>query len=111
MFWQRREQLPPEAYGPPAVVLDAGGVTAWRAGAVHSRILWSQIESVEIGVVTVPDMEYAEAFWLLVGEGVEFFAPVEIGVNAEQLTSCLLSLPGFDMESYRQAREAESKCQ
>ena len=102
-------ELPPEAYGPPAVVLDAEGVTAWLGGEAHSRILWSQIESVEIGIASAPDVGYSEAFWRLAGEGVEFFAPVEVMVNADQLSARLLVLPGFDTETYRRAREAESK--
>ncbi|MCA1849696.1 MAG: hypothetical protein LC672_01255, partial [Acidobacteria bacterium] len=79
----RKKQLPPEAYGPPAVVLDDEGVTLWLGGQVDSRILWSQLASVEIGIVTAPD--YSEAFWRLAGEGAEVVVPVEVIVNASQL--------------------------
>ena len=61
-------ELPPEAYGPPAVVLDAEGVTAWLGGEAHSSILWSQISLVEIEIVTAADLDYSEAFWRLAGE-------------------------------------------
>ena len=107
----RNKQLPPEAYGPPAVVLDAEGVTAWLGGEAHSRILWSQITLVEIGIVAAADLDYSEAFWRLAGEGVEFIAPVEVIVNANQLNDRLFTLPGFDMEMYRRAREAEAQGQ
>ena len=103
------KQPPPEAYGPPAVVLDAKGVTAWLGGEAHSRILWSQIALVEIGIVGATALDYAEAFWRLAGEGVEFIAPVEVIVNADQLRDRLFLLPGFDMETYRRAREAEAQ--
>jgi hypothetical protein len=104
-------ELPPEAYGPPAVVLDAEGVTLWLGGKADSRILWSQIALVEIGIVTAAESEYAEAFWRLAGEDVEFIAPVEVIVNANQLNDKLFTLPGFDMEMYRQARETEAQRQ
>jgi hypothetical protein len=90
-------------------VLDAEGVTAWLSGEAHSRILWSQITSVEVGIVTAPNLGYAEAFWRLAGEGVEFVAPVELIVNADHLNERLFTLPGFDMEAYRRAREAEAR--
>lgn len=102
-------QIPREAYGPPAVVLDAEGVTAWLSGEAHSRILWSQITSVEVVILTATNLDYAEAFWRLAGEGVEFIAPVEVIVNADQLNDRLFTLPGFDMEAYRRAREAEAR--
>jgi hypothetical protein len=101
-------ELPPEAYGPPAIVLDAEGVTEWLGGRAHSRILWSQLESVEIGVALAPDVGYSEAFWRLAGGGVEFIAPVELIVNADQLRTKLFALPGFDMGAYRRGREAEA---
>ena len=103
-----KTELPPEAYGPPILVLEAEGVTEWLNGQVHSRILWSQIESVEIGVAVAPGVSYSEAFWRLVGEGVEFFAPVELIVNADQLSARLFALPGFDTGAYRRGREAEA---
>jgi hypothetical protein len=93
------------------VVLDAEGVTLWLGGKADCRILWSQISLVEIGIVTAPDLEYAEAFWRLASEDAEFTAPVEVIVNANQLSDKLFSLPGFDKEMYRQAREAEAQGQ
>ncbi len=103
------EQVPPEAYGPPAVLLDDEGVTLWLAGRADSRILWSQIALVEIGIVTAAESEYSEAFWRLVGDDVELIAPLEIIANANQLNEKLFMLPGFDMEMYRLAREAEAQ--
>ena len=103
------KQIPPEAYGPPAVVLDDEGVTLWLGGKADSRIHWSQIDLVEIGIVTAADSEYAEAFWRLAGEDVEFIAPVEVIVNAIQLNEKLFMLSGFDMEMYGRAREAETQ--
>ena len=103
-----KTELPPEAYGPPALVLDAEGVTAWLSGQAHARILWSQIEAVEIGIVLAPDVGYSEAFWRLAGGGVEFFAPIELIVNADQLGARLFALPGFDTEAYHRGREAEA---
>jgi hypothetical protein len=102
-------QPPPEASGPPALVLDPQGVTAWLGGEPHSRILWSQVESAALEVITAPALDYSEAFWRLAGDGVEFVAPVEIIVNAEQLNQRLFSLPGFDVAAYRRAREAEAQ--
>ena len=109
MIVPHQEQLPPEAYGPPAVVLDDEGVTLWLGGKADSRILWSELDSVEIGIVTAPN--YSEAFWRLAGEGAEVIAPVELIVNASQLSERLFELPGFDAETYRRAREAESQGQ
>ena len=102
-------QPPPEASGPPALVLDSQGVTAWLGGEPHFRILWSQVESVAVEVITASSMNYSEAFWRLAGDGVEFAAPVEVIVNAEQLNQRLFSLPGFDTAAYRRAREAEAQ--
>jgi len=90
-------------------LLDAEGVTTWLACEAHSRILWSQITSVEAGIVTAANLGYAETFWRLAGEGVEFIAPVEVIVNADQLNERLFTLPGFDVEAYRRAREAEAR--
>ena len=101
-------ELPPEAYGPPALVLDAEGVTEWLSGQAHSRILWSQIEAVEVGVVLAPGTGYSEAFWRLAGDGIEFFVPVELMVNADQLRAKLFALTGFDVEAYQKGREAEA---
>ena len=104
-----KKQLPPEAYGPPAVVLDDEGVTLWLGGEAHSCILWAQLASVDIGIVAAPEMGYFEAFWGLSGEGAEVIVPVEVIVNADQLNDRLFKLPGFDTEMYHRAREAESQ--
>src|SRR5215472_5794414 len=104
-----KDQRPLEAYGPPAVVLDDEGVTSWLGGEPYQRILWSQIELVEVSIVTVPDADYSEAFWGLRGAGLQFAAPVEVVVNGDQLTEKLLALPGFDMGAYRRARDAEAR--
>jgi hypothetical protein len=101
--------LPPEAYGPPAVVLDSEGVTAWLGGEPRFRIKWSQIELVTVGVMAASDLGYSEAFWTLAGDGAELVAPVEVVVNAEQLNQRLFALPGFDMAVYRRALEAEAE--
>ena len=103
------KQPPPEAYGPPALVIDAEGVTAWLGRDALCRILWSQITLVEIAIVGATDLGYAEAFWRLSGEDVEFIAPVEVIVNADQLRDRLFMLPDFDAEMYRRAREAEAQ--
>lgn len=103
------DQYPPEAYGPPAVVLDEEGATVWLGGEAYSSILWSQLASVEIGIVTNPGLSYSEAFWRLAGGGAEVFAPVELIVNSARLNDRLFKLPGFDVEMYRRAREAESQ--
>ena len=55
------------------------------------------------------DLDYSEAFWRLAGEGVEFIAPVEVIVNANQLNDRLFMLPGFDVAMYHRAREAEAQ--
>jgi hypothetical protein len=88
-------QTPPEASGPPAVVLDSEGVTAWLEGEPRCRILWSQVESVAIEVITDPDLDYSEAFWMLAGGGAEFSAPIEVVVNAEQLNQEVVRAAGF----------------
>ena len=85
-------------------MLDAEGVTAWLGGEAHSRILWSQLMLVEIGIVTAADLDYSEAFWRLAGEGVEFIAPVEVIVNANELNDMLFILTFFNMEMYLRAR-------
>jgi hypothetical protein len=95
--------------GPPAVVVDDEGVTVWLAGEAHWRILWSQLASVDIGIEAVPEMGYFEAFWCLTGDGAEVVVPVEVIVNADELNNRLFELPGFDMEMYHRAREAEAQ--
>jgi hypothetical protein len=90
-------------------LLDDAGVTIWLGGKAHSGILWPQLTSVEIGIVTAPEMDYSEAFWRLTGECVEVVVPVEVIVNAAQLNARLFKLPGFDMEMYHRARDAESQ--
>ncbi len=102
-------QPPPEAFGPPAIVLDSAGVTAWLEGEPRFRVSWSQVESVSIEVMVNSDLNYSEAFWRLAGDGAEFAAPVEVIVNAEQLNQRLFALPGFDMVEYGRAREAEAQ--
>ncbi|HEY9401269.1 MAG TPA: hypothetical protein VIQ24_01155 [Pyrinomonadaceae bacterium] len=110
MKWSKLKRLLlPKGPGPPAVIVDDDGVTLWLGGKAHSRILWSQLTSVDIGIVTAPEMDYSEAFWGLTGDGAEVIVPVEVIVNAGQLNSKLFKLPGFDMEMYHRAREAESQ--
>ncbi len=102
-----QDSLPPEAFGPPAVVLDDAGVTAWLTGKPAFHIRWKQVEKVSI-TVTVYDTDWAEAFWSLTGAGQKLGAPVDMVVNADQLKDRLFALPGFDMTAYEQARQAES---
>ena len=101
------DSLPPEAFGPPTVVLDDDGVTAWLTGKPAFHIRWEQVERVSI-IVTVYDSDWAEAFWSLTGAGQEFGAPVDMVVNADQLKNRLFALPGFDMAAYERARKSES---
>ena len=95
--------------GRPTVVLDDEGVTLWLGDEEDSRILWTQLASVEIGIVGAPEMVYFEAFWGLTGDGAQVVVPVELIVNSELLNERLFQLPGFDMEMYRKAREAEAQ--
>ena len=100
---------PPEAFGPPAVVLDDDGVTAWLNGKPASHVRWAKLERLSIIVTVCAD--WSEGFWILTGAGQEFGAPVDLVVNADQLKDRLLALPGFDMTAYERARRAESDSQ
>lgn len=110
MKWSKLKRLLfSQGSGPPTVLLDDAGVTMWLGGKAYSRILWSQLTSLEIEIVTAPEMGYSEAFWRLTGECVEVVVPVELIVNADELNARLFELPGFDMEMYHRSREAESQ--
>jgi hypothetical protein len=98
----------PGPHSPPTLVLDIDGVTAWLGGEPAERIRWAEIEEIRIVISAVKELEYSEAFWILDGTGQSFAAPRELVVNGELLTKKLLGFPGFSVEAYRCALEAEA---
>ena len=94
---------------PPAVVLTDGGAEVHFDGVRQWGIAWSQVREIAVEVLVVADAGYSEAFWKLTGPGVEFGAPVEVVVGADEFNERLFAFPGFDHAAYQRAREAEEK--
>jgi hypothetical protein len=83
---------------PPHVTVDAEGVSA--SIPPGSRIRWADLERVDVS-------NAPECFWVLTGTRGRVVAPVEVVMGADELNACLLSLPGFDMDRFAEARLAE----
>jgi hypothetical protein len=96
---------------PPSVVLIDGGAEVQFDGVRQLGVDWSQVREIAIEVVIVATEGYSEAFWKLSGPGVEFGAPVELVVGADEFNARLFAFPGFDHVAYQRAREAEAKAQ
>ena len=94
--------------GPPTVVIDDLGAEVRYVDLDHPRIEWWQVREIAVDVVTAPELEYAEAFWSITGEGINWGAPVDIVVGADALRSRLFAFPGFDVSMYEQARQSEA---
>lgn len=76
-------------------------------GVPQWRIEWSQVRQVAVEITVAETLGYAEAFWRLTGEGVDFGCPVALVMGAEAFQARVFAFPGFDYAAYRQAREAE----
>jgi hypothetical protein len=96
---------------PPSVVLNDGGAEVQFDGARQWGVDWSQVREIAIEVLVVANVDYSEAFWKLTGPSVEFVAPVELVVGADELNARLFAFPGFDHVAYQRAREAEAKAE
>lgn len=94
---------------PPAIVTDGTGARVQFDGVTQWQIAWADVREVAIETHVVLEVDYSEAFWHLTGEGLEFVAPVEIIVGAEDFNATVFALPGFDLDSYRKARRAEAE--
>src|SRR5262249_46865611 len=106
-LFRRLTTSPQPGYLPPEVVVNDTGAEVLFNGIPKWRIEWSQVREVAIDIVTDGD-RYFEAFWGLSGEGVNFGCPVELVAGHDAFNARLFALPGFDVEAYRQAREAEA---
>jgi hypothetical protein len=94
--------------GAPTVVIDDLGAEVLYVDLEHPRIDWWQVREIAIEVVAAPELGYAEAFWSVVGEGINWGAPVELIVGADVLRSRLFAFPDFDVTVYQRARQAEA---
>jgi hypothetical protein len=97
--------------GPPQVVVDEQGLGAGWAGQVKYHILWTELRTVTVDVIGG-----YEAYWILDGENPVpgeplFVSPVEVVAGAEELRAKLLDLPGFDLEAFAAALDAEERGQ
>jgi hypothetical protein len=96
---------------PPSVVLNNGGAEVQFDGIRQWGLDWSNVREIAIEVWVVADMGYSEAFWKITGPGVDFGAPVELVVGADELNARLFQFPGFDRAVYQRARDAEVKAE
>ena len=93
---------------PPSIVLNDRGAEVQFDGVRQWSLEWPNVREIAIEVHVFADVGYSEAFWRITGPGVEFGAPVELVVGADEFNSRLFSFPGFDHEAYGRAREAEA---
>src|SRR5262245_35337063 len=95
---------------PPTAVVDERGAEVRFFDQPPWRIEWSALREVAVDVVVDPTGPYSEGFWTLKGRSEKegFQVPVEIVAGSQALNARLFSLPGFDMDAYRRAREAEA---
>jgi hypothetical protein len=96
---------------PPSVVINDDGAEVQFDGIGQWSINWSQVQEIRIEVIVVPEVAYSEAFWNLAGPGVEFVAPVEIIVGANEFNARVFAFPRFDHAAFQHAREAEEKAE
>jgi hypothetical protein len=92
---------------PPALVLTDGGAEIQLNGVRQWGLDWPSVRQIAIEVIVVVDIGYSEAFWKITGPGLDFGAPVELVVGADEFKARLFAFPGFDRAAYRRAREAE----
>jgi hypothetical protein len=93
---------------PPSVVLNDRGADVQFDGVRQWNLEWPNIREIAVEVHVVADVGYSEAFWKITGPGVDFGAPVELVVGADEFNARLFSFPGFDHNAYRRARVAEA---
>jgi hypothetical protein len=96
---------------PPSVVLNRGGAEVQFDGVRQWGLDWSSVHEIAIEVTVVADLGYSEAFWKITGPGVDFGAPVELVVGADEFNARLFQFPGFDRAAYERARQAEAKAE
>jgi hypothetical protein len=94
--------------GPPTVVVDKQGAEVRHVQLEHPRSEWQRVRSIAVEVVTVPELDFSEAFWSVTGEDISWGAPVEVVVGADELRSRLFAFDGFNATAYDQARQAEA---
>jgi hypothetical protein len=96
---------------PPSVVVNDGGAEVQFDGIRQWRLDWSSVREIAIDVSVVADLGYSEAFWKITGPGIDFGAPVELVVGADEFKARLFEFPGFDRATYQRAREAEARAE
>lgn len=94
---------------PPSVVMNSSGAEVQFDGIRQWGLDWSNVREIAIEVSVVADLGYSEAFWKITGPGIDFGAPVELVVGADEFNARLFAFPGFDRDVYQRAREAEAK--
>ena len=96
---------------PPSVVLNDRGAEVQFDGVRQWALDWPNVREIAIEVFVVAKVAYSEAFWKITGPGVDFGAPVELVVGADEFNARLFAFPGFDREAYQRARQAEAKAE
>ena len=96
---------------PPTVVLNSSGAEVQFDGVRQWGLDWSNVREIAIEVSVVADLGYSEAFWKITGPGVEFGAPVELVVGADEFNARLFAFADFDHAAYQLARDAEKRAE